>query len=98
MTDINLEEIKDYHSGFIFGRPSSSKGVGKDGKEYDYSFNTENGRVSYEKNDDESYTVSIFFNGNTDKKVLTLEILSGWFYDPSEDYYNNNILNLSEDV
>jgi len=29
---------------------------------------------------------------------LTLEILTGWFYDPSEDYYNSKILNLSKDI
>lgn len=98
MTDINLEEVKEHHSGFIFGNPSSSKWVDEDGKEHDAAFNTQNGRVSYEKNEDGSYSVNIFLDGNTDEKTMTLEILTGWFYDPSEDYYNSKILNLSKDV
>jgi hypothetical protein len=94
MSSINTsEELKEYHGGFIFGTPSNSKGLNKDGSEYDHAYVTEIGRVEYEIQEDGSYLTTI---SNTDtkfleKRILTLDLLSGWFYDPSEEYYNLNI-------
>lgn len=94
--DIDLQEVKEYHAGFIFGKPDNSIGVDKDDKPYDYGFNTQVGRVNYEKQSDDVYLVTISDKNFLEKRILDLETLKGWFYDPSEDYYKSNIINLEK--
>ena len=84
-----LEELKEDHGMYIFGTPKNSKGVEKDGTEYDQGFVTEIGRVNYEIQEDGSYVVEI--SEIDGKRVLSLDLLSGWFYDPSKEYFDLNI-------
>lgn len=88
-----LEELKEYHAGFIFGTPTNSKGIEKNGTEYDHAYVTEIGRVEYEIQEDGSYltTITNLDTKLNEQRILTLELLSGWFYDPSEEYFNLNI-------
>jgi hypothetical protein len=89
----NLEEAVKHHGTFIFGSPENSKGTDKSGDEYDYSFNTETGRVSYNKDDDGAYLVNLN-NIHLDKietRKITLEQLTKWFYELSDEYFNENI-------
>ena len=89
----NLEEAVKHNGTFIFGSPENSKGTNKNGDEYDYSFNTETGRVSYNKEDDGTYLVTVN-NIHSDKievRRITLEQLTKWFYELSDEYFNENI-------
>ena len=89
----NLEEAVKHHGTFIFGSPENSKGTDKNGDEYDYSFNTETGMVSYVKKDDESYIVTInnIISDKIETRVLSLDQLTKWFYDLSNQYFKENI-------
>jgi hypothetical protein len=89
----NLEESVKHHGTFIFGSPENSKGTDKNGDEYDYSFNTETGMVSYVKKDDESYIVTInnIISDKIETRVLSLDQLTKWFYDLSNQYFKENI-------
>ena len=89
----DLEEAVKHNGTFIFGSPENSKGTSKNGDEYDYSFNTETGRVSYNKEDDGTYLVTVK-NIHSDKievRKITLEQLTKWFYELSDEYFNENI-------
>ena len=93
----DLESAVKHHGTFIFGSPESSIGINKDGDSYDYSFNTETGRVSYDKDIDNTYLVYLN-NTNTEKiekRRLTLEQLTKWFYDLSDEYFNENVKNIA---
>lgn len=89
----DLEEAVKHHGTFIFGSPENSEGINKEGDAYDYSFNTETGRVSYNKEDDGTYLVTVN-NIHLDKieiRKITLDQLTKWFYELSDEYFNKNI-------
>lgn len=87
------EWLKEDHSKYNFGEPESSTSVDQNGDAHDSSFRVQSGKVSYDKISDGLY-MSSFKNesGVIEKREVSLEILSAWFYDPSDEYYNNVIL------
>jgi len=95
MTNKDIEEMVEYHGGFIFDGSKNSSGVDESGEEYDHSFVTENGRVSWEKNENDTYLVSyIIFKDaehKIEKRILTFDQLKDWFYSPTIKYYEENI-------
>ena len=93
----NLESAVKHHGTFIFGSPENSEGINKDGDAYDYSFMTETGKVSYVKKDKDLYLVTIdnTISGNIEIRNLSLDQLTKWFYDLSDNYFNKNIKDLA---
>lgn len=90
--DADLNILIKNHKPFLFGSPEKSTGVDKDGKEFDYSFSTEKGRVHYNKIDSGDYLIEITnLDGEKENKIISLDILTKWFYNPSIDFYNENI-------
>jgi len=83
---------KEDHSQYIFEKGISSIGLDKDGNEYDHSFPTENGRVSYVYREDGTYLVTLTSeSGESVLRELSFDLLSQWFYNPDEEYFNNSI-------
>ena len=83
---------KEDHSQYIFEKGISSIGLDKDENEYDHSFPTENGRVSYVYREDGTYLVTLTSeSGESDLRELTFDLLSQWFYSPDAEYFDNNI-------
>lgn len=93
----DLESAVKHHGTFIFGSPENSEGINKDGDAYDYSFMTETGKVSYVKKDKDLYLVTIdnTISGNIEIRNLSLDQLTKWFYDLSDNYFNKNIKDLA---
>jgi hypothetical protein len=54
---------------------------------------TETGKVSYVKKDKESYLVTInnIVSDKIETRVLSLDQLTKWFYDLSNQYFKENI-------
>lgn len=98
MSDKTVEEMVDYHAGFIFTAGDNSIGLDESGAEYDHSFATENGRVSWEKTGEDEYLVTFVLFGDLEntieKRSLTSKQISDWFYTPTSKYYEENILNV----
>jgi len=93
MTKEDLSELIDDHSQYIFEKEKNSSGTDDLGDEYDHAFPTEEGRVSYTYNGDDSYSVTLNrYDGSVETIIMPLEVLSGWFYNPSSDYFNTNVL------
>jgi hypothetical protein len=93
----DLEQAVKHHGSFIFGYPENSKGINKDGDSYDYSFMTETGKVSYVKIDEDIYLVTLvnILSEKTESRRISLEQLSKWFYDLSDEYFNENIKDIA---
>ena len=93
----DLESAVKHHGTFIFGSPENSEGINKDGDAYDYSFMTETGKVSYVKKDEHSYLVTLdnTISGNIEIRNLSLDQLTKWFYELSDNYFNKDIKGLS---
>ena len=89
----DLEKAVKHHGTFIFGYPENSEGINKEGDAYDYSFMTETGKVSYAKKNEESYVVTInnIVSDKIERRVLSLDQLTKWFYDLSNEYFKENI-------
>jgi hypothetical protein len=89
----DLEKAVKHHGTFIFGSPENSEGIDKNGDAYDYSFMTETGKVSYVKKDEESYLVTInnIISDKIETRVVSLDQLTKWFYDLSNQYFKENI-------
>jgi hypothetical protein len=89
----DLEKAVKHHGTFIFGSPENSEGINKEGDAYDYSFMTETGKVSYVKSNEESYLVTInnIISDKIETRVLSLDQLTKWFYDLSNQYFKENI-------
>jgi hypothetical protein len=89
----DLEKAVKHHGTFIFGSPENSEGINKEGDSYDYSFMTETGKVSYVKSNEESYLVTInnIISDKIETRVLSLDQLTKWFYDLSNQYFKENI-------
>lgn len=89
----DLESAVKHHGTFIFGSPENSEGVNKDGDAYDYSFMTETGKVSYVKKDEEYYLVTLnnIVSESVEARQLSLDKLTKWFYDLSDEYFKENI-------
>ena len=89
----DLEKAVKHHGTFIFGSPENSEGINKEGDAYDYSFMTETGKVSYVKKNEESYVVTInnIVSDKIERRVLSLDQLTKWFYDLSNEYFKENI-------
>ena len=89
----DLEKAVKHHGTFIFGSPENSEGIDKNGDAYDYSFMTETGKVSYVKRDEESYMVTInnIISDKIETRVVSLDQLTKWFYDLSNQYFKENI-------
>jgi len=89
----DLEKAVKHHGTFIFGSPENSEGIDKNGDAYDYSFMTETGKVSYVKRDEESYMVTInnIISDKIETRVISLDQLTKWFYDLSNQYFKENI-------
>jgi hypothetical protein len=89
----DLEKAVKHHGTFIFGSPENSEGIDKNGDAYDYSFMTETGKVSYVKSNEESYLVTInnIISDKIETRVLSLDQLTKWFYDLSNQYFKDNI-------
>jgi len=89
----DLEKAVKHHGTFIFGSPDNSEGIDKNGDAYDYSFMTESGKVSYVKSNEESYLVTInnIISDKIETRVLSLDQLTKWFYDLSNQYFKDNI-------
>ena len=94
----DAQELIDNASLFIFIPGDNSSGTDANGEEYDYSFATENGRVSWIKNQDGNFltTFNIFDNADkqSESRILTEEQLKNWFYAPTTKHYEENILNV----
>jgi hypothetical protein len=89
----DLEKAVKHHGTFIFGSPDNSEGVNKDGDPYDYSFMTETGKVSYVKKDEDCYLVTLnnIVSDSIEIRELSLDKLTKWFYDLSNEYFKENI-------
>lgn len=89
----DLEKAVKHHGTFIFGSPENSEGINKEGDAYDYSFMTETGKVSYVKKNEELYVVTInnIVSDKIERRVLSLDQLTKWFYDLSNEYFKENI-------
>jgi hypothetical protein len=89
----DLEKAVKHHGTFIFGSPDNSEGIDKNGDSYDYSFMTETGKVSYVKKDEESYLVTInnIISDKVETRAISLDQLTKWFYDLSNQYFKENI-------
>lgn len=89
----SVQELIEYHGGFIFANQESSRGVDKDGQEFDHAFMTEDGRVSYDRNEDGTFTVTLTkTEPNTDeKRTLSFDQLKEWFYSPTNKYYQETV-------
>jgi hypothetical protein len=88
----NAEFLKEDHSKYNFGEPDSSTITLENGDIQDQSFRVQSGKVSYDKQEDGNYLVSIRKDdGDSEKRILSLDVLSGWFYDPTDEYYNSVI-------
>ena len=89
----DLEKAVKHHGTFIFGSPENSEGINKEGDVYDYSFMTETGKVSYVKKNEELYVVTInnIVSDKIERRVLSLDQLTKWFYDLSNEYFKENI-------
>ena len=89
----DLEKAVKHHGTFIFGSPENSEGINKEGDAYDYSFMTETGKVSYVKKNEESYVVTVnnIVSDKIEIRVLSLDQLTKWFYDLSNEYFKENI-------
>lgn len=98
MSEKTVEEMVDYHAGFIFTVDDNSVGVDESGVEYDHAFATENGRVSWEKTGEDEYLVTFVLfqelENIIEKRTLTSKQISDWFYAPTSKYYEENILNV----
>ena len=72
-----------------------SKGIDNNGESYNFDFRVQNGKINYEKIEEELYIVKYTVDnplGNTvETRHLTFDQLSEWFYNPSEEYYLENI-------
>lgn len=90
---MNIDEIKDDHATYIFPKNKNSEGTQDDGTSYDHSFPTENGRVSYVYDSEkELYLVTLTLeSGESSTRVASFDILSGWFYNPTSEYFTSNI-------
>ena len=87
-----MEDLVEFHGGFIFAAEQSSKGVDANGEEYDHSFSVENGRVSYDKNEDETYISTLTDkDNNEEKRILSFDRLKDWFYAPTLKHYEEVI-------
>jgi hypothetical protein len=93
----DLEKAVKHHGTFIFGSPESSEGINKEGDAYDYSFMTETGKVSYVKQNEDSYLVTVnnIVSDKIELRSLALDQLTKWFYDLSDEYFNNNIKDIA---
>lgn len=92
MNKEQLEALIEDHSQYIFEKSQSSSGIDSLGDEYDHAFPTQDGRVSYTYNEDGSYSVVLTkSDGDTETRLMSYEVLSGWFYNPSSDYFNSNV-------
>ncbi len=92
MTKEELNILIEEHSQYIFEKGQSSSGIDALGDDYDHTFPTEDGRVSYTYNEDGSYSVVLTqSDGSSETRVTSFEVLSGWFYSPSSDYFNTNV-------
>jgi hypothetical protein len=93
----DLESAVKHHGTFIFGSPENSEGINKDGDAYDYSFMTETGKVSYVKKDKDLYLVTLdnTISGNIEIRNLSLDQLTKWFYELSDNYFNKEIKDLT---
>ena len=88
----NADFLKEDHAKYNFGEPDSSTVTLENGDVQDQSFRVQSGKVSYDKQQDGSYEVSFRKDdGSTEKRILSLDALSGWFYDPTDEYYNSVI-------
>lgn len=93
-SEINAEELIEHHGGFIFPNQGSSNGIDEDGQEYDHSFITQDGRVSYNQNEDGTYIVFLtkFESQSDEKRILSFDQLKDWFYTPTSKYYQEIIV------
>lgn len=94
IVDNSVEFLTEEHSKYNFGEPESSTYVSENGDTFDHSFRVENGKVSYDKQEDGTYLVSYrneLKDNEIEKRILSIDVLSKWFYDPSSEYYNTNI-------
>jgi len=92
MTKEELDALIEDHSQYLFGKAQSSSGIDASGDEYDHAFPTEDGRVSYTYNEDGSYSVVLTkSDGYAETRPMSFEVLSGWFYNPSSDYFNSSV-------
>lgn len=88
---MDCENLVEFHGGFIFSAEQSSKGVDSSGEEYDHSFSTENGRVSYDKEENGTYIVTFKNDEKEEKRVLDFDQLKDWFYAPTVNHYEDVI-------
>lgn len=86
MEEFDLEKTKENHNLFIFGTPKTSIPIDESGKQLDYGFNSELGRIHYDMQEDGTYLIKI--NSEEYKKFLTLENLTNFFYNPSKEYFD----------
>lgn len=96
MSDKNFtaEELVENASLFNFIPKDISFGKDENGEDYDHSFVTENGRVSWEKNNNGNYeTLLSFFSEDkvNEKRELTSQQLTEWFYSPTNKHYEEVI-------
>lgn len=88
----NADFLTEDHSKYNFGEPESSTIVDQNGDSHDSSFRVESGKVSYDKISEGLYLSSYRKdNGEIEKRELTLEQLSNWFYSPTDKYFNEII-------
>ena len=91
----DCDNLVEFHGSFIFSADGDSKGVEKSGEEYDHSFSTDNGRVSWEKKGEDSYLVSLTKpDHEVESRLLTYDQLKDWFYAPTSEYFDNTISNI----
>lgn len=75
---------------------TGSKGVDKNGEEYDYAFTIEVGRVSYSPNEDGTFETVLLISDNpsnrlVEKRDMSHADLQKWFDNPTPEYYESVI-------
>jgi hypothetical protein len=98
IVDNSVEFLTEEHSKYNFGEPDSSTYVAENGDTFDHSFRVESGKVSYDKKEDGTYLVSYrneLKDNEIEKRILSLDLLSKWFYEPSNVFYDGQVSAIS---
>lgn len=89
----NPDFLTEDHSKYNFGEPESSSVLKENGDIHDAGFRVQSGKVSYDKISDGLYLTSFRKDdGTIEKREVSLEVLSNWFYAPTDKYYEEVVM------
>lgn len=89
-----VQDLIEEHGMHLF-EDKSSNYVDENGEEKDHSFATESGRVYYEKQEN-NFKVFLVPHGQVLSDVnvyreMNLDLLTKWFYCPTDKFFSENI-------